>query len=128
VFYEEPRILVPGHNSLPALWISIDDAVWAAPLALRTKNCMEQRYQCLPAQFHNDWAQFADFFQVTLQIPDCQLQHLLDEIEDVKHSEVVESAVIKGLYSIIHTNYSSQAMAEVKLAPTQPKLFHGTLR
>lgn len=89
---------------------------------------MEQRYQCLPAQFHNDQAQFADFFRVTLQIPDCQLEDLLDEIEDVKDSEVVESDQMKGLYSIIYKNYSSQAVAEVKLAPTQQKLFHGRLR
>lgn len=86
-------------------------------------HCMEQRYQCLPAQFHNDGAQFADLFRVTLQIPDCQLGDLFYEISDVKDSEVVEADRIKGLYSIIHKNYSSQAMAEVKLAPTQPKLW-----
>jgi hypothetical protein len=118
---------VPGHNSLPALWTSIDDAVWAAPLALRTKNCMEQRYQYLPRQFHNDRAQFTDFFRITLQIPDCQLEHLLDEIQDIKDSEVAESDQIKGLYSTIYTNYSSQAMAQVKLAATYPKLWKTAL-
>ncbi len=57
----------------------------------------EQRYQCLFPQFHNDRAQLADFFRVTLRIPDCKLEYLLDEIRELKGSETVDFDRIKDL-------------------------------
>lgn len=81
---------------------------------MRTKNCLEQRYQCLFPQFHNDRAHLADFFRVTLQVPDCKLEHLLDEIREIKDSESGDFDRINDLYATIHSVYSPEAMAEVK--------------
>lgn len=106
-------IFAPKATTLPELWICPEDAVWESPLELRTRICLERRYQGFFPQFHNDRAHLADFFRVTLGIPDCDLEHLLDEIRELRDSETVDFDRIKELYSVIHDVYSSEAMTEI---------------
>lgn len=115
-FFEPDAYLIfsPKSGSRPAFLNSPDDVVWESPLELTTKTCLERCYQDFFPQFDNDRAHLADFFRVTLRIPNCELEHVLDEIRDLRDSETVDFDRTKELYAIIHDVYSAEAMAEVK--------------
>jgi hypothetical protein len=93
-------IFVPQWNSYPALWTKPTECLWDAPGNFTTSVPLKEIY----TSFYNlstELGHMTGFFRDTLNIHDIGWPYVLNELEELKHHQIITGEVARQLFGIL---------------------------
>lgn len=94
-------IYVPEDSTHEAKWTNPEECVWDGPTELTLKYPLKLLYASKFQQFERDRPYLAGFFSNTLNIPNCDWTHIVQEIEEFKTSGCTDFDRINKLYKFL---------------------------
>jgi hypothetical protein len=100
-FVSRKSIFVPESTTQKATWAFPKDCVWESPIEMTTKHSLARLYANHFRKFSADRSNLASFFSKTLEIPNCNWEHLIEEIRAFKSSNCTDFDRISTLYECL---------------------------
>jgi len=100
-FVSRKSIFVPESTAQKAAWAFPKDCVWESPIEMTTKHSLAKLYANHFQKFSADRSILVSFFSKTLEIPNSNWEHLIEEIRAFKSSNCTDFDRISALYECL---------------------------
>jgi hypothetical protein len=111
-FLSRKSIFVPESTTQKATWVFPKDCVWESSIEMTTKHSLAKLYANHFQKFSADRSNLTSFFWKTLEIPNCNWEHLIEEIRTFKSSNCTNFDRISELYECLANEHLIAISAE----------------
>ncbi|RYP39352.1 hypothetical protein DL767_002263 [Monosporascus sp. MG133] len=94
----ERCIFLPSWGDREACWVSPSQCILNGPIEIQTKYPVLTRYKDTFLTYKDDLLKLEKFFRVTLSIPTCSWENIIEELKFLKGRACTESGRIRSLY------------------------------
>ncbi|RYP14158.1 hypothetical protein DL765_006566 [Monosporascus sp. GIB2] len=94
----ESYLFIPSWGDGEACWVSPSQCILNGPIEMQTKYPVLTRYNDIFSTYKDDLLKLEKFFHVTLSIPTCSWENIIEELKFLKGDSCTELDRIRSLY------------------------------